>query len=533
MESISSSSPTLTRGTAKRRGRPWFPIIITALGLGGIIYVQSLVEFERNLKSWLTAAIPLLVLILNFLWFVLTPRFTWRTRLIGVAVTAVVLFGLKHAVRVDGTVNGTGLPRIVWKWSAPSQPILKEIKTVVAETSVAAADPRLGQASEVPQFFGPHRDGIVTGAKLATDWQSQTPKQLWRQPIGLGWSAFAVSQGRAYTQEQRGEDELVTCYDLFTGKLIWAHADKAHFSQWQGGDGPRATPTVHEGRVYAYGATGLLNCVDAATGKAIWQHSVLAENKSDNIEWGVSCSPLIVDDKVIVSGGNTEGPVLFAYLRETGAPVWKAGNDHASYASPSLATLAGKQMILSNNAGALTGHDPATGKVILEHSWGVGKWPKASQPVVIDQDRVFISAGYGMGCQLLQIKAGTEGRLVANEIWSGMKMKTQFNSPSLRNGHLYGIDDGRMACVDVASGERLWKDGRYASGQSLLVDDLLIVQNESGTVHLLGAKPDGFKEHGKIEALSSKTWNHPVLSGRYLLVRNDREAVCYELPVQP
>ena len=402
-----------------------------------------------------------------------------------------------------------------------------------AASPSAAADPRLAQASDVPQFFGTNRDGVVSGAKLATDWQTQAPKQLWRQPIGLGWSAFAVSQGRAYTQEQRGDEELVTCYDLFTGKLIWAHADKAHFSQWQGGDGPRATPTIHEGRVYAYGATGLLNCLEASTGKPLWQRSVLTENNSDNIEWGVSASPLVVDDKVVVTGGNTEGPVLFAYNRETGAPVWKAGNDHASYASPTLVTLAGKRMILSNNARALTGHDPETGAILLEHAWGVAKWPKASQPVVIGQDRVFVSAGYGMGCQLVEIKAGADGKLAATELWAGMKMKTQFNSPSLREGHLFGIDDGRMACVDITSGERVWKDGRFASGQSLLVDDLLLVQNESGPVHLLAAQSDGFKEFGKIDALSSKTWNHLVLAGRYLLTRNDREAVCYELPVKP
>jgi outer membrane protein assembly factor BamB len=153
--------------------------------------------------------------------------------------------------------------------------------------------------------------------------------------------------------------------------------------------------------------------------------------------------------------------------------------------------------------------------------------------VVIGQDRVFVSAGYGMGCQLVEVKAGADGKLAATELWAGMKMKTQFNSPSLREGHLFGIDDGRMACVDIASGERVWKDGRFGSGQSLLVDDLLLVQNESGPVHLLAAQFDGFKEFGKIDALSSKTWNHLVLAGRYLLTRNDREAVCYELPVKP
>jgi outer membrane protein assembly factor BamB len=520
--------------TPPPRRLPWFPLSILALATAGVAYVRSLPEFERNLKSWLTAGIPMLAGILILIWFLLTRRFSGRTRLTGLGL--VILLGLagKASVRVDGTVDGTGMPRLAWKWSAPGQPALKALSPVTAAPSTALpADPRLSQAADVPQFFGPARNGVAPAAPLAADWKTIPPKQLWRQPIGTGWSAFAVVSGRAYTQEQRGEEELVTCYDLFTGKLLWAHADKTRFTQWQGGEGPRATPTVHEGRVYTYGATGLLNCLDAASGKSLWQRSVLTENKLENIEWGTSASPLIVDARVIVTGGNPRGPVLFAYHRETGAPLWKSGDDQATYASPILATLAGKRLILSNNARALTAYDPADGAVILDHTWGGEKFPKASQPVLISENRVFISAGYGMGCLLLEVKAEPTGQLSASEVWSGMKMKTQFNSPALLDGHLYGLDDGRLACVDIATGDRLWKEGRFASGQSLLAGHLVIVQNESGPVHLCAAKPEGFAELGRLDALSSKTWNHPVLAGRFLLVRNDREAVCYELPVTP
>lgn len=517
---------------ARRRRLPWFPIAVTILGIGAILWLQSLPEFERNLKTWVTNVTGLLVLLLNVLWFLLSPRFSGRTRLIGLGVLVLAGVGLKQSVKVDGTVDGTGLPKLVWKWSQRQGPKLDASPVIQTVEGIPEEDARLAQVTDVPQFFGPERSGVVKGAKLARNWKTTPPKELWRQPIGAGWSAYAVVKGRAYTQEQRGEEEMVTCYDLFTGKLLWAHADTAHFSQWQGGDGPRATPTVHEGRVYAYGATGLLNCLDAATGKAVWQRSVLNENKLDNIEWGISASPLVVDDKVIVTGGNTKGPILFAYQRETGEPVWRVGDDQASYASPMLATLAGKRVILSNNARALTAYDPATGDILLDHAWGGDKWPKASQPLVLGQDRVFISAGYGMGCQMLEIKAEADGKLSATEVWAGLKMKTQFNSAAERDGHAYGLDDGRLACVDLATGDRLWKEGRFASGQSLLVDDLVIIQNESGPVHLAVAKTAGYEELGKIEALSSKTWNHPTLAGRYLLVRNDREAVCYELPVE-
>jgi outer membrane protein assembly factor BamB len=520
----------ITSIMASRR-LPLFPIVTFALGIAGVLYVRSLPEFERNLKGWLTAGIPLLTFLLIFIWFLASSRFTKATRWKGLALLGLILLGLKATTRIDGVVDGTGLPRLVWKWTPSHQPKIAEIAEVIATADApAASDPRLERVTDVPQFFGPTRAGSAPDMGLAKDWKTTAPKQLWRQEIGLGWSAFAIVRDHAYTQEQRGEDELVTCYHLFTGKLIWAHADKAHFSQWQGGDGPRATPTVDGGRVFTYGATGLLNCLDATTGKPVWQRSVLTENKLANIEWGISASPLVVDDKVIVTGGNTLGPILFAYHRETGAPLWQVGQDQATYASPILTTLAGKRMILSNNARALTAYDPATGAVILDHAWGIDKWPKASQPVIVGPDRVFVSAGYGMGCQLLQISAAAEGKLTATEVWTSMKMKTQFNSPALHEGHLYGLDDGRLACLELSTGERLWKEGRFASGQSLLVGGLILVQSESGPVHLVSAKPDGFQELGKIEALSSKTWNHPVVAGHYLLVRNDREAVCYELP---
>lgn len=518
-------------------GVPWFPIIVVLLALAGGTAVNTRPELERNFAGWTMTALAILSSLVILLWFTFTRRFAGRTRALGLAGVVLLALGLRFSLHVDGTADGTGRPRLVWKWAG--RPPLKALDATalaaspVHTPSATEPDPRLAGVQDVVQFFGTNRDGRVDAPRLARDWKAAPPRELWRHEIGGGWSSFAVVKGHAWTQEQRGEQECVTCYDLFTGALVWSHADPARFTQWQGGEGPRATPTVHDGKLYTYGATGLLNGLDAATGKALWQRAVLAENTSSNIEWGLSASPLVVDDLVVVTGGNTRGPVLFAYRRDTGAPVWKAGDDRASYASPVLATIAGRRVILSNNARGLSIHDPATGAVLLDHAWGSDKWPKASQPVVVGEDRVFLSGGYGMGCLLLKVEARPGGTWSATEVWRGMRMKTQFNSPALRDGHLYGLDDGRLACVDVATGERVWKDGNYASGQSLLVNDLIVIQNEGGSVHLCAAKVGGFEELGRAEALSSKTWNLPVLAGRYLLVRNDREALCLELPVMP
>ena len=188
------------------------------------------------------------------------------------------------------------------------------------------------------------------------------PKTIWRQPIGLGWSAFAVSGRHAVTQEQRREDELIVCYELQTGHALWAHTNHVRFSEMLGGDGPRATPTIHRGLVYAMGASGILDCLDEATGRLIWTRDVLRENHLSNLTWGKSCSPLLAHDLVVVTGGEQREKTLLAYEAATGKSVWQAGRDRASYCSPLLASVAGREQILMVNGHSVTGHDPRVGK---------------------------------------------------------------------------------------------------------------------------------------------------------------------------
>ncbi len=542
------ANPSLpaTGQPSRAAGFPWFPCVTGALVALAIAAVQWQPELERNLRAWATSALALLGAVLMLLWFLLTSRFRVRTRLFGLALVVLGGLALKWSVRVDGTVNGTGLPRWVWRGSVPGT-ATSSTASAGGPTNPVAIPPEgrplsptgptgLSGLEDVPQFFGLDRTGALPAARFSTDWNAQAPKELWRRPIGLGWSAFAVVGGRAWTQEQSGDDERVSCLDMATGRTLWSHAERTRFSEWQGGDGPRATPTIDGGRVYALGATGLLLCLEAADGRLLWKRPVLGENGLGNITWGTSASPLLVDELVVVTGGRGSGAVLFAYRKTDGAPVWKAGSGDASYASPLLATFAGRRVILSNNATSLTAHDPATGRLVFEHAWGGSKWPKASQPVVLPGDRVFVSAGYGMGCQIVQVTAAgagskdAPGMLTAETSWKGLTMKTQFNSPALRQGFLYGLDDGLLACVDAGTGRRVWKDGRFGSGQTLIVGDVIVVQSENGTVHACAASPDGFRELGRIPALTSKTWNHPTVAGRYLLARNDREATCWELP---
>ena len=511
--------------------RLWFPSATVLLAALAIVIIRSRPELEYNFKGLFTALVVIVAALLGLIWFLFLSRVGWRARAVAVAFLALSAFGLAKALRIDGTVNGTGLPKLAWRWTpAHARPIsLARAGNKMGEPLPVVTTPEL---PDVPQFFGASRDGVARSVNLARDWNATPPRQLWRQSIGAGWSSLAVVGGRAFTQEQLGEEEAVTCYDVLTGRLVWTHSNPVHFKQWQGGDGPRATPTVQGGRVFAIGATGILDCLDAGTGRRIWSRDVLAENKLENLTWGVSASPLVFDDTVVVTGGLSQGPTLLAYRRSNGEPLWRSGADKASYASPIIATLAGRRVILSVNAASLTANDPVSGEVLLSYPWSDDKWPKASQPVVLEGDRVFVSAGYGLGCALLEIKSGPDGKLVANPLWKNLRMKTQFNSVAAREGFLYGLDDGLLACVEIASGERKWKAGRYGSGQTLLADDLVIIQSESGAVALAEAQPGGFKELGRIPALTAKTWSHPTLAGRYLLVRNSEEFACYELPLQ-
>jgi outer membrane protein assembly factor BamB len=523
-QELTKAAPSNKSG-GRRRARWWIAGLIVALAAANIARVQWSGDLEGNFRSMQTFLTIPVALVLLLLWLLFLSGFRWRIRLASLGVVALLVVGLTQLVRFDGTADGTGRVRLAWKWAAK-----KGVTGALRLSGRAGATADTGAGS--PGFLGQDRRGAIAQSQWEKDWKAHPPKPLWRQPVGLGWSSFAVDGSKVLTQEQRGDEELVVCYEIVSGQAIWAHTNHARFSEPLGGDGPRATPTIASGRVYALGATGILDCLDENTGRLIWSRDTLKENGLPNLLWAKSCSPLLVEELVVVSGGMTNVDTLLAYRNEDGSPAWRAGKDKASYSSPLVATLAGKRQIVSLNAGSVTGHDIKDGHILWEYPWGTDKWPKCAQPVALDGERLFVSAGYGLGCVLLQLKCDPKDSMSVSEVWKSRSMKSQFSNMVVRDGFLYGLDDGILACVDLASGGRKWKGGRYGHGQVLLVDDMLLVQTEPGAIVLVDANPSQYREVAKLDALSSKTWNAPAIAGEFLLTRNDQEAVCYRLALR-
>ena len=377
-------------------------------------------------------------------------------------------------------------------------------------------------------FRGPARDGHYDEAGILTQWPSEGLPLLWKQPIGGGYASFVVAEGLAFTIEQRRQQEVVAAYDVETGREQWTHAWDASFVESMGGDGPRATPTWEAGRLYAQGAAGDLRCIETKTGKLIWSKNILTDNGAQNLQWGVSGSPLIVDDKVVVLPGGGQGKSVVAYNKLTGAPVWKSLNDRQAYTSPMLVTLAGKRQIILVTASRVVGLEVADGSLLWEYPWNTDMGINAAQPIVIDKNHFFISAGYGKGAAMVEVSGGGNG-FTARKVWENNSMKNKFNSSVLYNGYVYGLDEGILTCLDVGTGERKWKGGRYGYGQLILASGHLVVITDQGELVLVKATPDQHTEVAKFPAIEGKTWNYPAIAGGRLLVRNQTQMACFNL----
>lgn len=527
----------------------WWPVLlILILGVGRQLWIWLIWPPDRTIQTIHSYLALLPTLLALAIWWVLFSQISWTIRWWGCGIVAALGALVACLVRIDD-VTGEVFPILAWRWSPHREDIADAYfkkqtqKSPNTATTTIASGTKTKQKPDKPttanrtrkanredwaEYRGPLRDGIVRHSAMRTDWEKRPPVALWRHPVGLGWSSFAVAEGLAFTQEQRRELEVVVCYDVLTGTLHWSHSDQARFSEPLGGDGPRATPTLHEGRLYSFGATGILNCLDSQTGQKIWSHNVLLENSLPNSTYGMAGSPLVHEEVVIVNPGGNENRGLMAFHRITGQLVWSAGNDGASYASPQLATVDGQQQILLFDRAGVGGHNPRSGKELWKFAWANSSGISGSQPLVLGRNQVIASTGYGVGTVCLQVNHSADTWTVES-LWTSNQLRLKFNSAVVKEGFLYGLDEGILTCFNPVEGKRQWKGGRYSFGQILLVGEWLLILAESGEVALVEARPDRYREQAKFQAIQGKTWNYPVLWQGLLLVRNGHEMACYDL----
>ncbi len=493
-------------------------MIVTLVGTSTIIH-ESIGTGMQGLMFYVYA-IPVLSLAF-VVWAVVSRWLSDRSRRAMMVTTILLACGVWTFFRSDG-ITGQVDADFAWRWAATDEERLlaQEGDEPMALPSVpAAADTE----PDWPGFRGPNRDGIVHGPRIEINWSVSPPVELWRRPIGPGCSSFAVSGALLYTQEQRGEEEVVSCYTLTTGEPVWRHRDAVRFWDSHAGAGPRSTPTLSGGRVYTFGATGILNVLDANDGTVAWSRNAASDTDTQDSGWGFTSSPLVVNDVVIVAATGK----LVAYDIASGDPRWYGPDGGDSYSSPHLLTIDGVAQILLMSAVGVTSVAATDGTLLWEYPWPCET--RIVQPALVDNADVLISAGERNGMLRLTVMQGPEEWTIEKR-WKSTRLRPDFNDFVIHKGHAFGFNGPSLVCIDIGDGKHKWRGGRYGGQIVLLADqDLLLVLSEKGELVLVEAAPDQFTELARFPAIEGKTWNHPVLVGDVLLVRNSRELVAFRL----
>ncbi|QDT34557.1 PQQ-binding-like beta-propeller repeat protein [Thalassoglobus polymorphus] len=568
--------PATPEGPSQERSRfgvflKWMLIVFLVMQLGMRLFWDPAVGVAVvNLITYSQIALSGLLIILW--WFCFSPLSRKVTLPIGLPLLIGLIIWLVSIRSPD--FDGDMVLSFKYRWEKSPQEILQEYQ----QTSEVASTEKIEQVAQfspedVPAYRGIHRDGVVIGPELRTDWESNPPTELWRHPIGGGYSSFSIVDPIVITMEQRGKHEAVVSYDIETGNEFWEHRYPAYFNAL-GGPGPRSTPTIHQNAVYSFGCYGDLYCLDLKTGKPKWHVNVLQQFQLPTTTWGMTSSPLIHNDHVIVNIGGLKNPTksaleqqgngLVAYKLDTGDFSWKSeglpdpnlelkefktgvdavegihGVTIPGYSSPMLAEISGQEVILNFDGAGFRGNDPNTGKELWSRPFVAGDYINVVQPLVLDENRVMFSAGYAAGSVLLELKY-SDNSWTQNEIWASTQLRSKFSNPVYYNGYIYGLDEGIMVCLDPKTGKRKWKGGRtelrgrYGHGQMLLWDDHIVLLTEKGDLVLIEPDPERLIEASVLKVLSedAKTWNPLAIAYGKALVRNATEIACYDLRANP
>lgn len=521
------------------KGWMWFYVVLgVALFSFGLLSTRPNVSFRMVQNLMITTLWPLFAFIaagLLLLTGVVLRRHAraWGPRTAVTFAVGGILFLLLAASSMVANWKG-----LVQRFSddASDERRIAELQNVKLETGTSriAAAP-----GDWPQWRGPARDGKSAETGLNTDWNKTPPKELWRRKIGGGYSTFAVLGDRLYTMDRQGDSERILCLAGSNGKELWAFTYPVDFSRFQYNAGPRATPTVVDGRLYAVGATGTFIALElpAEAGgqpKELWRHDLIAEFDAALEKWGMACSPAVAGDLVVVQPGGSQGSVA-AFHRKTGRLVWTALSDSNGYSSPVVADLAGETQVVAFTGEGVAGINLQDGQKRWYFDWPEQFHGNIATPIVAG-NFVFISSAYDNGgCALLEIvnEGGAwEAKLVYKK--RGKVMCNHHSTCILHDGYLYGFDKSIFKCVDLRSGTENWVSRKPGKGTLTYADGHLIILSEMGELSLAEATPQACKLKGKVDLFDrAETWAVPVLSRGHLYVRDKEEIVCLDLrPVE-
>lgn len=498
----------------------WIALVLMA---GGLIVTSTLLDksIATGMQGMMFPVFSVPLVSLAFmLWVIASRGLSLFAQRLTMVATIVISCGAWILLRSDG-ISGNAGADFAWRWARTAE------EKLLAEQGNPGMMPERSDNEAVtealwPGFRGLQRDGVVRGLRIETDWKKSPPKEIWRQAIGPGCSSFAVGKDLFYTQEQRGDNEQVTCYKLATGELLWTHSDKARFWDSHAGAGPRGTPALSNGFVITLGATGILNVLDALNGKLAWSRNAADDTGWEHSGWGYSSSPIVINDLVVVAVGGG----LASYDVLSGDPRWTSPEGGRGYSSPHVLTIDGmEQILLMSQIGAIS-VSPEDGSLLWKHEW-TGEC--IVQPAIAEDGDLVLALGGAKGMCRIHASLKPEG-WKTEERWTSNRLRPNFNDYVVHKDHVYGFDGLKLGCLDISDGKRKWRGNNYGGQIILLADqDLLLVLTEKGGLALAEASPSRFRELASIPAIEGKTWNHPVLIGNTLLIRNTQEMVAYEL----
>jgi len=376
------------------------------------------------------------------------------------------------------------------------------------------------------QYRGPNRDGKSTEIGLAHSWGPSGPREVWRVPVGAGFSPISIVGGQVYTMDSDGQTEFALCLDADSGKTIWRVPMEPLFKDVNG-DGPRAGPTVDGGLVFVLASRGRLAALDAATGEVVWQIEYQEAFDSNLPTWGFSAAPLVDGDLLIVEPGGSGARAVAALAKSTGEVRWTAQKANIVYSSPIVVEydhIRQFVFLLQENLVALNREG--------EEIWSVPFAPrgtiKPALPLFVEPDQIMVAASYDIGAKVVTLQT-VGGRLTAQEAWSSLYMRNHFNSSISLDGYIYGFDASTLRCLDARNGQRGWAKRGLGKGSLIFADGMFIVLSERGRLMLLDATPEGYRELASHQVLEGRCWTPPSLWDGRLYVRSHTEAVCLDL----